>query len=253
MSRMADAMAVHGLAGAAGLLDRQRAERVGFLHSVFLLHAADLEDLAAEADHDDAGEIRMARIAPLRAPQHLEAFAVGGIPHPVPWTIGTMPSMLGMIGQDAGAVDRRRGEARDGSRTVHRGEDPEVVARAGSSRRPAIALECRAQLRREQIVVARILAEAVIAVELVHADIVLVHPLARSDGTLGEADDLPELADGRALRDRRDRHLVPPQDSLPRRDAGGDGTGGHEIDRNDDVVVRVQADGAGRRDGCVHS
>ena len=44
---------------------------------VFLLHAADLEHLAAEADHDDAGEIRVAGIAPLRAAQDVEALAIG--------------------------------------------------------------------------------------------------------------------------------------------------------------------------------
>ena len=75
MSRIAAAIACDRLARPAGLLDRQRAESVGLLKPVFLLHAADLKDLAAQSDHDDTGEIRMARVAPLGPAQDVETLA----------------------------------------------------------------------------------------------------------------------------------------------------------------------------------
>ena len=86
----------------------------------------------------------------------------------------------------------------------------------------AIAFEGGAHLGRQKIVVPRILAEAVVALEIMHADIVLVHPFARRDVRFGEADDLPELADRLALADRLDGHLVAAQDPLARREPAGE-------------------------------
>ena len=43
----------------------------------------------------DAGEIRVAGVAPLGAAQNLEPLAVGRMPQPVPWTMATTPSMSG--------------------------------------------------------------------------------------------------------------------------------------------------------------
>jgi hypothetical protein len=66
------------LACAAGVLDRHGAERVAFGDAVFLLHPADLEDLASEPDQQDAGDVRIRGVAPLGALERLEAFALRG-------------------------------------------------------------------------------------------------------------------------------------------------------------------------------
>ena len=60
----------------------------------------------------------------------------------------------------------------------------------------------------------------IVARELFHRAIVLVHPLARRDRPRGEADDLSEFADRRAGLHGRDRHLVPLGNALARADAG---------------------------------
>ena len=89
------------------------------------------------------------------------------------------------------------------------------------------------------------LSEPVVAREFVQADIVLVHPFARRDMGGREADDLAELADRLTLADRLDRHLVALENAL----AGGKSRRvcalGHEIDCDDDIVVRMKADGTG--------
>src|SRR5947209_16663137 len=66
----------HGLLRAAGLLDRHRAKRVGFLQPIRFLPARDLKSLAAEPDHDDAADIRVGRISPLRALEDFVALAL---------------------------------------------------------------------------------------------------------------------------------------------------------------------------------
>ena len=50
---------------------------IAFDHSIFFFHAVDLEYLATEPDHQCGPEIRMGRVAPLRAPQQIPAFAIG--------------------------------------------------------------------------------------------------------------------------------------------------------------------------------
>ena len=65
----------HGLLGAADLLDRHRAERVGFLQPIGLLETRDLEAFAAEPHHHHAADIGIDSVSPLRALQDLVALA----------------------------------------------------------------------------------------------------------------------------------------------------------------------------------
>ena len=116
---------------------------------------------------------------------------------------------LRIVVEKARAFGRLGDEARRRGRAVHAGQDADIVARADAAVRPAIALERRLLGDRQDVDGLGRLAEPVVAVEIVHLDIVLVHPGARRDPLLRKADDLPELDDRRARVDRGDRHLVP--------------------------------------------
>jgi hypothetical protein len=100
-------------------------------------------------------------------------------------------------------------------------------------------------------VLRRVLGEAVVALEIVQADIVLVNPFTRRDVAFGEADDLPEFSDRLALADRRHRHLVAFQDLFACREPGGTITLVHQVDGDDDVVLFMQADHARGGHGVV--
>ena len=156
------------LAGAAGRLDRHGLEVVALDQPVLVLHAVDLKHLAAEPDHQGAAEIGMRGVAPLRPPQHVIAFAVGG--HAAAGAVheGDRTVDLRIVVEDAGAVDALGDELRRRGRAVHRGEDADVVARAGPAVRAHVAFEGGAQLRRQQLVVPGALGETVVAREVMH-------------------------------------------------------------------------------------
>ena len=61
---------------AAGVLDRERAQQRAFLELLGAEQRADLVRLAAEPDHQHAGEVGVARVAAERAPQDLHALAL---------------------------------------------------------------------------------------------------------------------------------------------------------------------------------
>ena len=158
-----------GLPGAAGRLDGHGLEMVALDQAVVVLHAVDLEHLAAEPDHQRAAEIGMRGIAPLGALQHVEALALrrhaaAGAVHERHHAVD-----LRIVVEHAGAVDLLGDEARDRCRAVHRGEDADIVARADLAVRPQIALEGGALLRRQQLVVLGAFGEVVVAREIVHA------------------------------------------------------------------------------------
>ena len=152
------------------------------LEAVLLLHAADLEHLAAEADHDHAGEIRVAGVAPLGAAQDLEPLAVGGVAAARAVDDGHDAVDVRIVARGGptspppprrSARRRRSSSRRSGCRCScacrscpRRGGSPRrspAPPRAGD--RPASASS----------------AEVVVAGEVVQADIVLMHPLARRD------------------------------------------------------------------------
>jgi hypothetical protein len=232
------------LARPAGLLNRQSAESVGLLKPVFLLHAADLKDLTAQSHHDDTGKIGVARVAPLGPAQDVETLACRRVTAPGAVHDRDDAVDFGMAFENARALDLGGGEAGDRCGAVHGRQDPEIVARAGPAIAALVALEGGAQLGREEVVVAHVLAEPVVALEIVQTDIVLMHPLAGRDVRLRKTDDLPEFADGLAFPDRLDRHLVAAQDTIAGRQAGGGGSLRDEIDGDDDVVVVVETDRA---------
>ena len=167
------------LARAARVLDRHGLEMVALDDAVFILHAADLEDLAAEPDEKHRGDVRIGGIAPLRALHHLEALAAVG--HAAAGAVdeGHDAVDIGELGEDAGLVEGVGHEARHRGRAVHAGQDGDIVARAGLAVRPPIALEGRLLLDRQDLLALRILREGVVAIEGVEGAIVRVDMACR--------------------------------------------------------------------------
>ena len=95
---------------------------------------------------------------------------------------------------------------RDGRGAVHRGEDPDVIARG----HPSVGTNDAHERRRRVGVLRRLHvdAERVVAREIAHRQIVQVNMLSGSDGPLGEADDLVVALDRLALPNRTRRDLV---------------------------------------------
>ena len=186
---------LHGLAGAAHFLDVHGAQPAGEL---LLLHQpADLVHLAAQAEHDDGGEIRMPRVAAERPPQQRQRLALR---HAAAGLVGQRHHAIdvGKIGQRVVAGERIALEhvgdhARDMRAAVHRGEDADVVARRDPAVRAADALEGRGQIEiRHRLDVDAI---GIVLGEIAHAAVMGVHVLARRNRRGGEADDLAVAAD----------------------------------------------------------
>ena len=236
----------HGLAGAADFLDVHRAQAASKL---LLLHqAADLVDLAAEAQHDDGGEIHMPRIAAEGAPEQRQRLVL-------------RHAAAGLVGQRHHAVDVREigqrivaGErilledvgdhARDMRAAIHRGEDADIVAGRDPSVGAADALEGRGQIeiRRRRDVDA----EGIVLGEIAHAAILGVDVLARRDWNGRKADDLAVAPHRLAGRDGADRDLVARRNPLD----CGDAVRHHHAcrqarARNQHAIIGMQAD-----DGC---
>jgi hypothetical protein len=142
--------------------------------------------------------------------------------------------------QDAGAVDGIGHEAGYGRGAVHAGEDADVIARAGLAVGSAETLECSAGLRCQQLLLAPILRERIVALELGERAVVRVYVSARRYVLCCEADDLTELEDGLALGDCARRHLVPAHDARGCGHALRHHARLHAVYGHDDVVARVE-------------
>ena len=233
-----------GLFGAAGRLDGHGLEVIALGEAVFVLHAIDLKDFATEADHQRRPEIGMGGVAPLRAAQDIPTFALGrhaatGAVHERHHAIDARK-----VVEDAGAVDRLGDELRNARRTIHRGEHADIVARAGLAVRPQIALKGGAQFGRQHFVVLGRFGEPVIPREVMHADIVHMHPIAGRDRLYGKADDLPVFTHRLVRRDGRNRHFVPAQNPLARTDAANAAALRDLIHGDNDIVVGGETNGA---------
>ena len=243
---------VDRLPGAAEVLDVHGLEQRPALDLVGLEQEVDLVDLAAQADHQHAGEVRVAGIAPQGALQVVVAFA--RIRHAAAGRMGDRHHAVDIreLLQHAGALEMRGDHPAGGGRAVHRRQDADVVAGADLAIGAAEALEGRALGLRQHRGRLGVGAEGVVALEIAHGAVLDMDVLAGADRLGGEADDLVVAADRLARRDRPGRHLV------AGRDVAG---GGHPLLRDrrarrdvgageNDVVVAVQADeeaGAGHR------
>src|SRR3546814_15712932 len=97
---------VHGASGAAGLLDGQGLEALATLQAIGGEQEGDLVHFAAEPDHEDAGEVRMACVAPEGALQRL--VAVAAVAHAAAGRVheGADTVVVRGVREDAGRVDR---------------------------------------------------------------------------------------------------------------------------------------------------
>ena len=234
--------ALDRLPRAAGRLDGHGVEILVLLEAVVLHETGDLHHLAAEADEQRAADIGMRGIAPLGPLHHVEALAAPAR-HAAAMAVDEGHDAVDrrIIVEDAGAVEGVGDEARHRGRAVHRGEDADIVPRPDLAVRALVALEGAALGERQHMLRLGGLGELVVAGEIVDAAIVLVDVLARPDRHLGEADDLPEFPDRLALGDRHRRHLVALRHPAHRRHALRHRTGQDRVDRDEEVVIGMEA------------
>ena len=207
------------LARAASRLDRQAVERVAFDDPVFLLHAADLKHLATEAHHQSRANVGVSGVTPLRAHERVKSLALGGDAATCAVDERDDSVDIRVVGEHVRALDLLRDQSRDGRRAIHRSQHGEIVARSDLAVCTPKALKGRLLLNGQDVLAARVLAKMIVARELFDRAIVLMHPFARGDRPGGEANDLPELADGRAFFDRDHRHFVALRNALASDDA----------------------------------
>jgi hypothetical protein len=102
-------------------------------------------------------------------------------------------------------------------------------------------LECRLFLHRQHVFRVRAHRELIVALEIVHLDIVLVNPVTSLDWAAGKTDDLSEFYDRLALGDRARSYLVAEWNTLARRQAGGDRKLLVDLfGRDEDIVLAAQ-------------
>jgi len=241
----------HRLAAAADGLDVHRLQAPG---QALLLHqAADLVHLAAQAQDDDMGEIRVARIAGQRAAQQAQRLVLGHA------AAGLMRYRndtvdVGIIRQRIVAGERIAAEhvghhAGDMGGAVHAGQDADIVASCDFPVWSADTLErCGGVEERRRL---RIGAVSVILCEIAHLAVVHMYVLAGRDRGGGKADDLAVAAHRLMLGDGAHRGLVAGRNSLGGRDVVAEqGAGQQRHAGNHHVVVGMQANDGRWGHGC---
>ena len=148
------------------------------------------------------------------------------------------PRLLGRLGD----------MPRDRRRTIHAGENADIVAHAGASVLAAVAAK-RAWLLVAPPEVGHVRVGALFR----HHQIVHVHMSAGGDRLRGDADHLPVFAHRASRRDRRGGDFMAEWNGLAGGDiAGQNCAGGEPAHRNDDVVRRMQPNrGFVVREDCV--
>ena len=180
-------------------------------------------------------------VVALAAIGHAAAGGVGQRHHPVDLRIPLQQLLLG------GARD----VAGDRGGTVHAGQHADVVAGADLAAGPPETLERRPLGLGHEFRRPGFGAEGIVALELVHLDIVDMHMVAGGDRLGGEPDDLVVFAHRLADRDRRRRQLVAGRDMDSSRDTLIRDIGARQKigARDHDVIGRIQPDGQRRRTG----
>ena len=120
----------------------------------------------------------MGRVAPLRAPQQIPAFAIGR--HAATAAMNECYGAVDfrMVVENPRSIDFLGNELCDRSRAVYGGENADIIPRARFSVWPQITVESRAQLGRQGLIVPCGLGKSVVAGEVMQADIMLVYPIA---------------------------------------------------------------------------
>ena len=141
--------------------------------------------------------------------------------------------------QHAAALDLAGDEARHRGRTVHRGENAQIVARTDLAVGAAVALEGRG--RHDGCGIAGIDFELVVAVHGMERDVVLMHPVARRNVLRRKADNLAELQRRLILGNRAHRRLVAGRNAARDLHVIHDVARGQTVHRYHDIVGGVKA------------
>ncbi|MNV52856.1 hypothetical protein D3C71_1449700 [compost metagenome] len=176
----------------------------------FLFHqAADLVGFATQPHHHQPAEVGVARIAAQRAAQHFQrlALAAGGTARAVRQRHHAVHVRTGgqRVGMDVAAEMVGDG-ARHRGRTVHAGQDADVVARGDAAVGAHDAIEGGGL--RHVVSGVRALPHRVVALEFRELQIVRVHVLSGRDGLPRHADDLVVAAHRLTRRNGAHGHLV---------------------------------------------
>ena len=234
-------------AGPAHILDRHGAECVALGHAVGFLPATDLEHLASETHHQHASHVGIGGVTPLGALQDVIALTlvVHGAPGAVDERDDTVD--IGIFVEQAGAFDFACNETGHCRRTIHAGENGEIIACANLAVCPPESLEGCLFSHRQHALGSRLLGMAVIAGKIMQHDVVFMQPFAGRDRMSGKADRLSELEYRLALRERGDCHLVAAGYACERRHALCHHPDIDGIDGDDKVVTFMEANDAGLR------
>ncbi|MNZ79319.1 hypothetical protein D3C78_979200 [compost metagenome] len=236
---------INRLAGAAMLLDRHGAQPLTLFHLVMFEDGGDLVGFTAEADQQNAAEIRMAGITLNGADQQAVTFrfciqrtaAPMGQRHDAIDIVETIKAAL--LVEIIGDVTRYRGG------TVHRSDDADIVSRSDATEAAVIPLERPALGFRQHALFFNIDTELMGVFGRHHGKIVQVNMPAGLDILCGDADHLSVFQHLVSGFDEFEGHLMSAPDQFERRQisparcaAGRNGPTRHR-----DIVVGVQQNG----------
>jgi hypothetical protein len=232
--------ALDGLAGAAGLLDRHVTEIAVRAHPPATDQVRHLHDLAAKAQEQDAGEVRVAGIALQGAEQGVVALVIAR--HAAAGAMDDRHDAIDIfeLVEPALFLHSLGDEAGDGARAVHGGENAEIVAGADRAVSPVIAHEValfrrrgkRPDLGREFLRLGM----------TAHAEIVHVNVFSRRNRAGRDADGLPVAEHLLAFGNRAHRNLVSARHRFGERDVepGHVCATGQILEGNDHVVGCIE-------------
>jgi hypothetical protein len=145
-------------------------------------------------------------------------------------------------------------DPRNRGRTIHGGQNADVVAGGDPAIGAHDAFECRCLVRRERRGIAAVAADRAIRLTWNKSEVVGVHVLTGLDPAARRPDDLAELPNRLALLDTTHRNLVTARDGL----AGGDCTSLDRFacrdvaHRDDDRIIRMETHDRGGQGGTRH-
>lgn len=248
MARTASRPALHGQRRTATVLDGVGLQNRPGLQAFGLHPSPNLVGLATQADHQHGGKIGMAGVTGQRAAQQLQGLTLRV--HRATGTVGERHHAVHLrvirqgFGKDVAAKAVGDGTRHRG-RTVHRGQDADVIA----GRHTAIAAHNAHEAGglRHQNGGAGVERGALggVAREVGHAQVVHMHMLAPADRLGGKTDDLAVTAHRRTSLQIAHRHFVARRNQAADSDALlSQHRTGHQLLAGDDhIVIGVQADG----------
>jgi hypothetical protein len=232
--------ALDGLAGAAGLLDGHVAEIAVLAHPAPANQVRHLHDLAAKAQEQDAGEVRIAGIALQGAEQGVVTLVIAR--HAAAGAMDDRHDTVDILElvEPALFLHSLGNEAGDGARAVHGGENAEIVAGADRAVSPVIAHEVTLFRRRgKRQDLGREFLRLGVAT---HTQIMDMNVLARRNHAGGNADGLTVAEHLLTFGNRAYRNLVSARHRFGERyiEPGHHRAAGQVLEGNDHIVGCIE-------------